>query len=948
MKRVLFFFYFISYCLISNPAFAQRIGHSGEEWKIIKTEHFDIIVNANQLDLGRYYAFVSEKAYKNLAQVFTHMTEKIVIIVNDTTDVPNGYATRIPYPHIMAYAVVAGDHDSLSESGDWASILITHELTHILQFEPATGVYSTLRPIFGNVIAPNMLMPSWWKEGMAVEIETQFSDTGRTRSVYQDAVLRSFVLEEKMDRYDLPQANETLPSWPYGNRPYLFGSLFFSQLIAETKDLKSVNFLASRQGERAPYFIEKPMNELTGQNYESTYIRALRTAEEFAQIDTLKLKEQPTSEVKFVNEPEQSSARPTISQAHGLIAYLKTVEDENFVNITDLQGVQQNFKKLPKGSIQSLAFHPTQKKLLLTKIDSVNSKYFLSDLYEHDLESEKTTQLTFSARVRSARYSEDGKQAALLTTEGGQTQIRLMDLETKAIQFIITSTLSNRYESVIFWDNNTLLANKLSENGSYSLVKIDLTNKTETSVALDYKKIRFMRKVKDSLYFVSSQNGVNNLYVSTDLITAKPVTNITTGLWSFDVVESTNEIIGSVMTGSGFRVARVSTFENLTELPVIENSIAKRYTNKSVEFTTSTTQETSYEPGSYLWPSYWIPFVSTSSSSRGLFVQAQTDGFDPLKLHRYAVVASYDSELQRGNFNGAYINSVYDIPFKLSSVVQSHALGSFANIVQQTSHSISLLPDLFSLNKSLAAEIGYQAVDTNFFTSTQHHGPYVQVTYKDYDKNIFEISPESGWGTSVRFEHLQLLNDETNSVGKDFDRSEFSVLGFYRLKKMPEHHAIKARLSGLLSFQNISARYGSSSSSGFLAEDSLLPQFVNRGYASAQFYGRNIWNANLEYRFPFSTVETGSGTDAYYFKRISGALVADALGVEGFGLGKDLAFYALSANESIWSTGVELKLESTIGYILPMNFVLGFYLPHSNKFADSAQFGLSLQIGSLF
>jgi hypothetical protein len=264
----------------------------------------------------------------------------------------------------MAYSVVAGDHDSLSESGDWASILITHELTHILQFEPATGVYSWLRPLFGTVIAPNMLMPSWWKEGMAVEVETQFSDTGRTRSVYQDAVLRSFVLEKKMSHYDLPQANETLPSWPYGNRPYLFGSLFFSQLVEDTKDLKSVNFLASRQGERAPYFIEEPMNELTGQGYEATYLKALKTAEEYGQADLKKLKQKPMSQIKFITKPEQSSAKPTVSKAHGLIAYLQTVEDENFVYITDLNGKKQNFNNLPKGSLQSLSFHPTEKKFI--------------------------------------------------------------------------------------------------------------------------------------------------------------------------------------------------------------------------------------------------------------------------------------------------------------------------------------------------------------------------------------------------------------------------------------------------------------------------------------------------------------------------------------------------------------------------------------------------------
>ncbi|MBY0451773.1 MAG: hypothetical protein K2P92_01975, partial [Bdellovibrionaceae bacterium] len=182
----LFFIQLVVTCLTIQSAHAQRIGHSDENWRIIRTPHFDIVVNSQQLDLGRYYARAAETAYSELSTVFDNMTERTVVIVNDTTDVSNGYATRIPYPHVMAYSVQNGDHDWLAENGDWPQLLMTHELTHITQFEPATGFYRFLRPIFGQIVAPNMLMPTWWKEGMAVEMETQFSTTGRSRSTFQD------------------------------------------------------------------------------------------------------------------------------------------------------------------------------------------------------------------------------------------------------------------------------------------------------------------------------------------------------------------------------------------------------------------------------------------------------------------------------------------------------------------------------------------------------------------------------------------------------------------------------------------------------------------------------------------------------------------------------------------------------------------------------------------
>ena len=119
-----------------------------------------------------------------------------------------------------------------------------------------------------------------------------------------------------------------------------------------------------------------------------------------------------------------------------------------------------------------------------------------------------------------------------------------------------------------------------------------------------------------------------------------------------------------------------------------------------------------------------------------------------------------------------------------------------------------------------------------------------------------------------------------------------------------------------------------------------------RGYGPAQFFGRNIWNTNLEYRFPVSTIERGSGTDAYFLKRIIGAVVVDGIGVDGFGLSENLVLIPKKSNESIWSSGVEMKLETTMGNVLPVNFVLGYYLPYSPLFASSSQIGLSLQIGA--
>ena len=950
-------FFFLSlasliFCFSLNVN-AQRIGRYDESWKTIQTPHFDIQVKSDQLDLGRYYAAAAEKAYANLAGVFTDMTTRVVIVVNDTTDIANGYATRIPYPHVMAFAVISGDHDTLSESGDWAEILLTHELTHIMQFEPARGFYTWLRPVFGSIVAPNMLMPSWWKEGMAVEVESRFSPAGRLRSTFQDATLRAMVSEKKLAEYDLPQANEVLPSWPYGTRPYLFGSMFFSQLVTDTKDLKAVNHLAGRQGERVPYFIEEPIHELNSLNYETTYNKALFSAEQLATSQLKTLKTVEPSAVKIAAPDALSTFRPRFASPLNLMLAVEAVKDDNKISAFDTSGARTQVAKLPKGAIGSFDVHSQKKKILYSKVDNVDSAYKLSDLYEFDLETGKSERLTTAARLRSVSYNESGNAAVAIGTNNGRTQIDVISISEKKITQIAEADFGYRYESPLWWNDKTVLATQVDPKGNYSVVELDVDlKKAVRTLPLHFQKIHFLRKRGSRLYFVSSENGVNNIYVSSDLKTAKPVTHVLTGIWSFDVSEDEKTAWCSLMTASGFQVAKIDLKTYEKPLPRVANGIAERYKAEKTEGTAAVAaapvemKEEDYSAGRYLWPSYWIPWVSTSSSAKGVYLQAQTTGFDPIKLHQYSLVASYDSELSKGNFAGAYLNSTQVVPFRISSSVRNFALGTPEFIVENNVSAFGLLPNMFSVNKNMSLELGAELLNTKYFSKTEHLGAYFDLSYLDYSQTIFDISPMSGWGGNLRFEHFEKKQEEIPGTARNFDRAQFSLVGFWS-KGLPQQHAIKGRLSGLLTFENVLGRFGTSTNSQFLEQDGIIPQNVIRGYSNSQFFGRNIWTMNLEYRFPVSQLERGSGSDAYFFKRVSGALVTDGVGVDGFGFTENMTFQPLKANESIWSSGLELKLESTIGYVLPMNFVLGYYVPYSPKYASSSQVGLSLQIGSM-
>ncbi len=940
-------YFLILFFLISNfihvKAIAGRIGFSDETWKTIHTEHFDIIFSAKQQDLGLYYANIAENAYENLSTVFSNRPFRTVLILNETTDISNGYATRIPYAHIMAYTVPIGDHESLSESGEWARELITHELTHIMQMEPALGFYKYIRPIFGNIVTPNLLLPLWWKEGMAVEMETQFSPQGRTRSKFQDASIRAFVLDRQLFQYTLAQANEVLPSWPYGSRAYLFGSVFWSSLVSDSK-LSSVNRITSRQAERVPYFVEEPIYELTDRSYEAQYTKALYEHEKIALAQLDQLKTEPTTSLKTISLKGQSAIAPKWSEKNQMLCYIENIEDEAEIACLNTELEKIKFKNPPRGKISGLDFHPNDSVIAYAKVDQLNSKYDVSDIYFYDLTKNKSEQITFNQHARNISYSDDGKNIVYISTENGETQIKILHIEDRKIELIASSGVKNRFQSPIFWTPEEILVSQRNENGIQSLYSINITNHSKSSINLPFSDIRFLKKInsgnRKELYFTSSENGVHNIYVTLDLKTAKPVTNSLTGLWSYDIDPLHQKIWATEMSNHGFQVGSADLKKRNQALPVIENKIADRYKYKVKKLNHKDYTAEDYSAAGYLIPTYWIPYIATSTSSKGVFFQAQTSGHDPVNIHEYSLIASYETDIQKFGFVGAYTNSAFAVPFQVGALIRNQSFGDANTVVETKTSYLSLLPDLFWLNKNLLFQIGLQTQETNFAgLQTQHWGPFTQVVYQNYAQNIFQISPEKGWGAYLKYENNQNLKNS-----REFNKASASVVDYFSAW-LPKHHVLMARASGLATFETVPARFGTSNNTLFLNSDLVIPQFVLRGYQPSQFYGRSMWNVNTEYRFPLKNIERGSGTDAYFLKRLSGAIVVDGLGVDGGSIKEDNSFEKRSINESFWSSGLELKLETTIGYVFPINFVLGTYLPYSPQYSSSVQTGVSIQIG---
>ncbi len=957
LKNLILMCVFLTVILIANlhSAFAQRIGAPHASWNTLETPHFSIFYSAEHQDLGLYYATIAENSYAALATVFTDRpTDKIVVIINDSTDVSNGFATMIPYPHIMVYPVQIGKGETLSEAGEWGQELFIHELTHIFQMYPANSFYKFLKPIFGNIVAPNMLMPSWWKEGMAVEIETHFSHQGRNRSYYQDAALRALVLDKKLFKYSLAEINEALPNWPYGGRPYLFGSILMGHMAA-TKNIDVFNDLTIRQSEKVPFAIEDAHLQAFGIRYEQNYLNALQNYENIAEEQIAKIQTSSATQIRLIDSKLASSENPrwsSLKNILGLISFDKSGRKLNFYKKNESQNWEKvKFPKQPSGEVSSFEFHPTENKILYAKVKQINLRESFSDLYFYDFITEKNDQLTFSARARGPIFGLNPNHIFYISTFSGKTQINRLDIQTKYITKLLETPFNQRIIEIQNYSADELLVVIKTEKGESQVFSFSIESRSLVPFKMVHQNIENIKNINQTLYFTATDNGVNNIYQMRDNnVTA--ITNFETGGYDFDVSADSSTVYAAVMTSNGMQVHEFQTTD-VKKLPVIKNPIRDRYKDikydRPEDFSCQNICETNEASVlKYIYPQYFIPFISTSSRDQNLYFQIITSGQDPLMKHRYDLSIDYDTAIKKAGYNLNYLNSTQSWPINLTSAKTFKLFGQSQLIYENDQHSLGFIPDTVSLSPNLILNVGilYSSIKDTVL-KTEHSGLYAQMLYSSFEKNILQIYPMSGFSFFVRHESNKASDKQTSSLFSDYDQT-LGSLNYYFSKWLPEDHSIANKINFIHTYQKVSNRYGASNAAFSSSSDTYVPEFTLRGYAQGQFFGTRMVTINTEYRFPIETLNKGSGTDPYFLKRLNGAVIFDALTHRGLSIDKNSNVVSHDMSEIFSTAGLEVRLETTIGYFLPVNFIVGGYYPFADRYADSSpQIALSLQIGGL-
>lgn len=193
MKKTLLISFFLVFCEISQAQFyffgRNKVQYENFDWKVLKTEHFDIYYY-NQTEeiagIGGYYA---EEAYEDLKVIMNHVITRRVPLIFYNTHIHFQQTNTTPgfipegvggfFEFIKGRVVIP----SMGSLNDFRHV-IRHELTHVFM---TNKVY---RVLADHRLPADLLPPLWFVEGLAEYLSTEMD--AQAEMVMRDAVINNY------------------------------------------------------------------------------------------------------------------------------------------------------------------------------------------------------------------------------------------------------------------------------------------------------------------------------------------------------------------------------------------------------------------------------------------------------------------------------------------------------------------------------------------------------------------------------------------------------------------------------------------------------------------------------------------------------------------------------------------------------------------------------------
>lgn len=972
--------------VVADPAWAQDVPPD-ETWRTIDTPHFRITFPAELGALGQRAARIAESARTRLAQTSLRVTDdRIEFVLTDHVDASNGFASVAPLRRVVVFARPPVDGFALTNYDDWLDLVIVHELAHVYHLDQTSGVGGLLRGVFGRVPAtwpffPGLGSPRWVIEGLATWYESALTPAGRVRGSVFAMFLRSAALAGELEQAGQVAGNS--PVWPDGQRPYLYGSLFFDWLLERHGEEKMGRFAGALAGQWVPYRLDSAARDAFGESFTEAWRSWVDEVEAdaraLADVIERRSAQLPAPELQTTGARQALHASTSAggTSAHARVdgrsdtrIALRGPDGEGSIRTNGIA----TFDWMPDGG------------LVFAQFERDGPWRTRRDLYRRHVDG-SIERLTRAARLDHPAAAADGRWVAAVRMREGHTELVRVDLDDGQVAVVAAGSDSVHWAfPSVSPDGRWIAASRWSPDQKYEVVVVDAAD-GEVTLRLDPGASIDMAPdwSPDGRWVVwaSDRSGIPNLYARTvdpSAAAAGPlrqVTDVVTGTAFPSISPDGRWIEFSLYSAQGWDAARVP-FDpagwrdpvpsdgdaHVTDVDVVA---ADAGLGPADPTDLGPLDARGYRAIQSLRPRFWEPLLLPEISSRGTrvmgpFVGAGTRLFD--LVERHTVTASAAAALDRGNVAAAVGYTWAGLGNPLVSVTagQSWDAGGPFTAAEQSvfieererrvSASVTLLRPRWRDAFALTATAGWLWEDRTLLNasdlrpsetlrlarpSSRLGDLRLSASLNTARGHALSISPERGGSVFVQARtrpQLSLADSLAGVVGTD--RSVDEVIGQARGYLSFggwgwADHVIALRVAagraagpGADAFwYDVGGAAGQGepvTGLGLFGGQGLF--FPVRGYDDGDRSGTRAWVASGEWRFPLLWLNSAWRLLPLHFDRLHGALFADVGNAWGPEL--EVAGFQNPARDALASVGGEVRLDTLWFYSIPVQFRVGW------------------------
>jgi hypothetical protein len=489
--------------------------------------------------LVNYIGQCFENALKCNSKLFGYKSdEKTTVLVYDLNDFGNAGTGTVPRDHIVLSIAPLDYQYETAPANERFNTTFNHECVHLVTLDQSTSSDRFFRTIFDGKVGessdnpitilyayltdPRRSTPRWWKEGIAVFLETWMAGgIGRAMGGYDEMVFRTMV-DEKKPIYDLLsfESEGTQTDFQVGANSYLYGTRFMNYLALKYGPKKLIEWTSRHEGSSA-YFANAFKN-VYHLKLSAAWENWIRFENVFQEKNLARISKNPVTAYRTLSaKPLGALSRAFYDSASHRI-YAAIDFPGQVAQVTQIDTRTGKIEKIHdvKGAalyyVTSLAYDPYSKKLFYT---TDNNDW--RSLYSLDIKSGDAKLLLDEQRIGDLAFNRaDSSLWGIRHYNGQSTIVRIPYPYTEWNQIYSWPFGKDMY-NIDLSHNGKLLTGALAEiNGQQILIKINVDSLMNGSISYDTLfnfentiPANFIFSKDDKyLYGTSYYSGVSNIY----------------------------------------------------------------------------------------------------------------------------------------------------------------------------------------------------------------------------------------------------------------------------------------------------------------------------------------------------------------------------------------------------------------------------------------------------